>query len=245
MRFCCRVPTGSTSPPDPVSLLQVSDAVKEYRIGDQTIRALDNVTVTIEPADYAAIIGPSGSGKSTLMHLLGCLDTPDSGTVVVDGVDVSRADSDELSRVRNTRIGFVFQSFNLLSRLNVLENVELPMLYSGISRPERRERALAAIEMVGLGERVHNRPMQLSGGQCQRVAIARALVNQPKLILADEPTGNLDSRTGAAILETFERLNAEGRTIVLVTHDDHIADSAARRIEILDGRVNADSRRGG
>ena len=224
-----------------MALIEVSHAVKEYRIGEMRIRALDDVSLTIGDAEYAAVTGPSGSGKSTLMHLLGCLDTPDSGRVVVDGVDVSQAGSDELSRVRNTRIGFVFQSFNLLSRLDVLENVELPMLYSGVSGGERRERALQAIEVVGLQERMHNRPMQLSGGQCQRVAIARALVNRPRLLLADEPTGNLDSKTGAAILETFAALCGEGRTVVLVTHDDAIAAQTDRQIEILDGRVRFDS----
>ncbi len=222
-------------------LIEVNKASRAYKIGDQTIHALDRVSLCIEQGEYVAIIGPSGSGKSTLMHMLGCLDTPDSGSLVVDGVDISQADSDTLAMMRNTRIGFVFQSFNLLNRLDVLGNVELPMLYSGLSRSERRKRALQAIEAVGLAERIRNRPMQLSGGQCQRVAIARALVNQPKLILADEPTGNLDSKTGRAILDLFASLNAQGNTIVLVTHDDHIASNAARRIEILDGRIHHDS----
>ncbi len=229
------------SHPDTVALLEVQEVVKEYRIGEQQIRALDEVSLQIDDGEYAAIIGPSGSGKSTLMHLLGCLDTPDRGRVMVDGVDVSHATSDQLSVMRNTRIGFVFQSFNLLGRLNVLENVELPMLYSGISADERRERALDAIRLVGLQDRIHNRPLQLSGGQCQRVAIARSLVNRPKLLLADEPTGNLDSKTGATILKTFAELNANGRTVVLVTHDDHIAEQANRRIEIFDGKVSSDT----
>lgn len=224
-----------------MTLIQVNKASRAYHLGDQKILALDAVSLSINQGEYVAIIGPSGSGKSTLMHMLGCLDTPDSGSLIVDGVDISKADSDTLSKMRNSRIGFVFQSFNLLNRLDVLGNVELPMLYSGVPRAERRARALAAIEAVGLSERIHNRPMQLSGGQCQRVAIARALVNRPKLILADEPTGNLDSKTGRAILDLFADLHAQGNTIVLVTHDDQIAANAARRVEILDGRIHHDS----
>lgn len=222
-------------------LIEVNKVSRSYRIGDQTIRALDEVSLTIESGEYVAIIGPSGSGKSTLMHMLGCLDTPDAGTLTVDGVDITRANSDTLAHMRNSRIGFVFQSFNLLNNLDVLGNVELPMLYRGVGRTERHRRAADAIEAVGLTERIHNRPMQLSGGQCQRVAIARALVNRPKLILADEPTGNLDSRTGRTILDLFAGLNAAGNTIILVTHDDHIAANASRRVEVLDGRIRHDS----
>lgn len=220
-----------------MALIELTDVVKRYRIGTQEIRALDGVDLTIDSGEYAAVIGPSGSGKSTLMHLLGCLDIPTEGRVMIDGVDVSRANENLLSEMRNTRIGFVFQAFNLLSKLTVIENVELPLLYAGISGRERRKRALAAIERVGLGERGKNTPLQLSGGQMQRVAIARALVNDPRIVFADEPTGNLDSATGASIMQLFRDLNAQGRTIVLVTHDNEIADNAPRRIEIRDGKI--------
>ena len=218
-------------------LIELKDVVKRYRVGDQEILALDGINLSIEQGEYAAIIGPSGSGKSTLMHLLGCLDTPTSGTMNIDGVNVSRASSNLLSEMRNRKIGFVFQSFNLLGKFTVLQNVELPMIYAGVSARERRERALAAIECVGLSHRVENTPLQLSGGQMQRVAIARALVNNPRIVFADEPTGNLDSKTGATILELFRELSAQGRTIVLVTHDDKIAAQTPRRIEIRDGKM--------
>src|SRR5690606_13987406 len=186
---------------------------------------------------FAAIIGPSGSGKSTLMHLLGCLDTPSSGRMLVDGVDLSNASQNRLAEMRNEKIGFVFQAFNLLAKFNVLQNVELPMIYSGVSAKERRARAMEAIERVQLTNRMHNTPLQLSGGQMQRVAIARALVNRPKIIFADEPTGNLDSHTGATILELFRELSRQGRTIVLVTHDNEIAAQTPRRIVIRDGLI--------
>jgi putative ABC transport system ATP-binding protein len=218
-------------------LIELKDVVKRYRVGDQEILALDGINLSIEQGEYAAIIGPSGSGKSTLMHLLGCLDTPTSGTMNIDGVNVSRASSNLLSEMRNRKIGFVFQSFNLLGKFTVLQNGELPMIYAGVSARERRERALAAIERVGLSHRVENTPLQLSGGQMQRVAIARALVNNPRIVFADEPTGNLDSKTGATILELFRELSAQGRTIVLVTHDDKIAAQTPRRIEIRDGKM--------
>ncbi len=218
-------------------VIELQNVSKTYTIGEQTIHALDQVSLIIEDGEFSSIIGPSGSGKSTLMHLLGCLDTPTSGTVLIDGTDVSRASSNQLSRLRNQKIGFVFQSFNLLSRLNVYQNVELPMVYSNLPPAERHDRAMHAIQRVGLEERLHNRPMQLSGGQCQRVAIARAIVNQPKIILADEPTGNLDSKTGASILELFEELNGGGRTIILVTHDNHVAQRTPTRIVIKDGKI--------
>jgi len=218
-------------------LIELRNVTKRYKIGEQEILALNGITLDIEQGEYAAIIGPSGSGKSTLMHLLGCLDTPTSGTMHIDGVDVSRASSNRLSEMRNQKIGFVFQSFNLLPKMNVLQNVELPMIYSGISAKERHLRALAAIERVELQNRVKNTPLQLSGGQMQRVAIARALVNRPKIIFADEPTGNLDSKTGATILELFRELSQQGRTVVLVTHDGNIANKAPRRIEIHDGKI--------
>ena len=220
-----------------MALIELTDVTKRYRVGDQEIRALDGITLTIEQGEYAAIIGPSGSGKSTLMHLLGCLDIPTTGRVVIDGVDVSRASDGKLAEMRNAKIGFVFQSFNLLGKFTVLENVELPMIYSGVSKKERRARAIAAVERVGLMDRAKNTPLQLSGGQMQRVAIARALVNDPKIVFADEPTGNLDSSTGASILRLFRELSEQGRTIVLVTHDSEIADNAPRRIEIRDGKI--------
>lgn len=220
-----------------MALIELTDVVKRYRVGTQEIRALDGVDLTIESGEYAAVIGPSGSGKSTLMHLLGCLDTPTSGRVVVDGTDVSRATDNRLAEMRNRKIGFVFQAFNLLPKLTVLENVELPLLYAGVGSRERRMRASGAIERVGLADRVKSTPLQLSGGQMQRVAIARALVNDPRIVFADEPTGNLDSATGESILRLFKELNAQGRTIILVTHDGEIANNAPRRIEIRDGKV--------
>ncbi len=220
-----------------MALIELTEVTKRYRVGDQEIRALDGINLSIGRGEFAAIIGPSGSGKSTLMHLLGCLDTPTTGHVVIDGVDVSHASDGKLAEMRNKKIGFVFQSFNLLGKFNVLENVELPMIYSGASKKERRRRALAAVERVGLANRAKNTPLQLSGGQMQRVAIARALVNDPKIVFADEPTGNLDSTTGANILELFRELSQQGRTIVLVTHDSDIAANAPRRIELKDGRI--------
>jgi putative ABC transport system ATP-binding protein len=218
-------------------LIELRDVTKRYRVGEQEIHALAGISLEIEQGEFAAIIGPSGSGKSTLMHLLGCLDTPSTGTMRIDGVDVSRASENRLAEMRNQKIGFVFQAFNLLNKFNVLQNVELPMIYSSVPAKQRREKALAAIERVGLSHRVHNTPLQLSGGQMQRVAIARALVNDPKIIFADEPTGNLDSSTGATILEMFRNLSHQGRTIVLVTHDNGIAAKAPRRIEIRDGKI--------
>jgi putative ABC transport system ATP-binding protein len=220
-----------------MALIELRGVTKRYTIGEQEILALNGITLDIEQGEYAAIIGPSGSGKSTLMHLLGCLDTPTGGTMHLDGIDVSRAGGNKLSEMRNQKIGFVFQSFNLLPKLTVLQNVELPMIYSGISAKERHHRALAAIERVELQHRVRNTPLQLSGGQMQRVAIARALVNRPKIIFADEPTGNLDSKTGANILQLFRELSEQGSTIVLVTHDSKIAAQTPRRIEIADGLI--------
>ena len=220
-----------------MALIELTDVVKSYRVGEQEIRALDGVSLEIEAGEYAAVTGPSGSGKSTLMHLLGCLDTPTSGKVVIDGVDVSRASDGMLAEMRSGKIGFVFQAFNLLPKLSVLENVELPLLYAGDGFRRRRKRAFEAIERVGLADRVKNTPLQLSGGPMQRVAVARALVNDPKIVFADEPTGNLDSATGQSILQLFRELNAQGRTIVLVTHDSEIAATAPRQIVIRDGRI--------
>ncbi len=220
-----------------MSLVFLEDVKKSYRIGDQEIRALDGVTLRIEEGEFLSIIGPSGSGKSTLMHLLGCLDTPSSGRMEICGHDLSKASADKLADVRNREIGFVFQSFNLLPKLDVVHNVELPLIYSGISGRERRTRAIEVATTVGLGDRLGNRPTQLSGGQCQRVAIARALVNRPRILFGDEPTGNLDSATGEMILEMFRQLNRDGKTVVLVTHDPDVAAVSKRVIEIRDGRI--------
>ena len=220
-----------------MSLIELRSVSKIYHLGGEEIRALDDVSLDLDQGEFVSIIGPSGSGKSTLMHILGCLDSPTRGNVVLAGTDIAQASARELARVRNRTIGFVFQFFNLLPKLNVLQNVELPMIYAGIGSRERRERAEKALEMVELSHRLKNRPNQLSGGQQQRVAIARALVNNPKIILADEPTGNLDTHTGELILALFRRLAAEGRTVILVTHNPEIAAVTPRRIEIRNGKI--------
>jgi putative ABC transport system ATP-binding protein len=220
-----------------VALLELRNVSKIYHTGGEEIRALDDVTLDLHQGDFISIIGPSGSGKSTLMHVLGCLDSPTRGEVVLDGVDISKATTSQLARIRNRTIGFVFQSFNLLPKLNVLQNVELPMVYAGLGGKARHERAVKALELVELGHRLKNRPNQLSGGQQQRVAIARALVNDPKIILADEPTGNLDTHTGEVILNLFRELSTQGRTVILVTHNPEIAAVTPRRIEIRNGKV--------
>lgn len=220
-----------------MSLVELRNVSKLYRLGGEEIHALDNVSLDIEAGEFISIIGPSGSGKSTLMHILGCLDTPTSGTVTLDGIAIQKATSRDLAAIRNRKIGFVFQFFNLLPKLTVLQNVELPMIYSGIGSRERGEKAMAALESVEMANRAKHRPSQLSGGQQQRAAIARALVNSPRIVFADEPTGNLDSHTGEAILSLFRRLSTEGRTIVLVTHDPEIAAVTPRRIEIRDGKI--------
>src|SRR3954470_4166683 len=218
-------------------LVELRNVSKIYHLGGEEIRALDDVSLDIESGEFISIIGPSGSGKSTLMHILGCLDSPTKGTIQLDGKMIHDSSGAELARVRNQKIGFVFQFFNLLPKLNVLQNVELPMIYSGVSAKERRQRAVAALEMVDLLNRSKHRPMQLSGGQQQRVAIARALVNNPRIVFADEPTGNLDSHTGETILALFRKLSQEGRTIALVTHDPEIAAVTPRKIEIRDGKI--------
>ena len=220
-----------------MSLIHLEGLSKVYRVGDQEIRALDEVNLRIEEGEFIAIIGSSGSGKSTLMHLLGCLDTPTAGRMEICGKDLAKASNDELARVRNREIGFVFQAFNLLPKLDVVSNIALPLIYAGVPSRERLARARKVAADVGLGERLSNRPPQLSGGQCQRVAIARALVNNPRILFADEPTGNLDSATGKMILEMFDALHASGKTIVLVTHDPAIAARSRRVIEIRDGRI--------
>src|SRR6266851_4921602 len=221
-----------------MALVELRNVCKIYHLGGEEIRALDGVSLDIEPGEFISIIGPSGSGKSTLMHILGCLDSPTSGTIKLDGTMIHDASPRELARIRNRKIGFVFQFFNLLPKLNVLQNVELPMVYSGLPARKRRERAMEALQMVEMENRARHRPMQLSGGQQQRAAIARALVNHPKIVFADEPTGNLDSHTGEVILELFRTLSQEGRTIALVTHDPEIAAVTPRRIEIRDGKIS-------
>jgi putative ABC transport system ATP-binding protein len=222
-----------------MALVELRNVSKIYHLGGEEIRALDDVTLDIASGEFISIIGPSGSGKSTLMHILGCLDSPTKGTINLDGTHIQNARPRDLARIRNEKIGFVFQFFNLLPKLNVLQNVELPMIYSAAPKRERQDRALAALKLVGMENRAKHRPMQLSGGQQQRAAIARALVNDPRIIFADEPTGNLDSNTGEAILQLFCQLSQEGRTIALVTHDPEIAARTPRRIEIRDGKVAA------
>ena len=223
-----------------MALIELRNVRKIYRIADEEVRALDGIDLNIEQGELVSIIGPSGSGKSTLMHVLGCLDTPTEGTMTIDEINVSRASSNQLAAIRNRKIGFVFQSFNLLPRLTVLQNVELPMIYSGIASRERRRRAMAALERVDLTHRIKHRPSQLSGGQSQRVAIARALVNHPSIILADEPTGNLDSKTSYSIMDLFEELHNRGNTIIMVTHEEDIAKYAHRIVRLRDGLIETD-----
>src|ERR671938_484325 len=220
-----------------MALIETVDLWKTYVMGSEEIHALRGVSIQIERGEYVAIMGPSGSGKSTLMNLIGCLDTPSSGEYWLNGTLVSRMSDDELARVRNKEIGFVFQTFNLLPRATALHNVELPLVYAGVSADERKRRAIGALERVQLADRMSHRPNELSGGQRQRVAIARALVNNPSILLADEPTGNLDSKTGAEIMALFERLHKAGNTIVLVTHESDVAAFAYRTIQIRDGQV--------
>lgn len=232
----------STSTPPPPLLLQATDLTKRYTMGGQTVHALRGVSLTVAEGEFVAIMGASGSGKSTLMNILGCLDQPTSGRYVLGGEAVEGLDGDALASVRNRRIGFVFQQFNLLPRTSALENVELPMLYAGVKPEQRRERALRALQRVGLGERSHHTPAELSGGQQQRVAIARALVNNPQLILADEPTGALDSRTSEDIMRLLSELNDQGMTVVLVTHESDVAAWAARCLVFKDGMMVEDRR---
>jgi putative ABC transport system ATP-binding protein len=226
------------------ALIHLWGVTKTYDAGELAVEALRGVDLDIEKGQMVAVIGPSGSGKSTLMHIMGCLDTPTGGTYHLDGEDVSEMSSFRLASVRNRKIGFVFQTFNLLPKASVLRNIELPLLYGGTSRSERKERAQEALAQVGLGDRAKHRPSELSGGQRQRAAIARALVNQPQLILADEPTGNLDSKTGLEILEIFDRMHQRGETVLIVTHDPRIAERCQRVVEIVDGQIVADSLRG-
>jgi len=225
-----------------VGLIEVKALTKVYRNGNLSVEALRGIDMFIGEGEFTAIMGPSGSGKSTMMNILGCLDRATEGSYRLEGVDVSKMDDNELAGIRNQKIGFVFQTFNLLPRINALRNVELPMLYANVSPKERTHRAMEALDRVGLGDRVHHKPNELSGGQRQRVAIARALVNNPAVILADEPTGNLDSISGEEIMVIFQRLNREGVTVIIVTHEPEIAAHTHRRIVFRDGRIQADER---
>jgi putative ABC transport system ATP-binding protein len=225
-----------------MALIETQDLWKTYTMGDEEIHALRGVSIQIDKGEYVAIMCPSGSGKSTLMNLIGCLDTPSKGTYLLNSKEVSTMNDNELARIRNEEIGFVFQTFNLLPRATALHNVELPLVYAGVSSKERLERARQALDRVELSQRMTHKPNELSGGQRQRVAIARALVNNPSILLADEPTGNLDSKTGVEIMALFERLHAAGNTIVLVTHEADVAAHAKRQILIRDGRVEKDIR---
>jgi len=232
--------TNGNSTTSSTNLMEIEDLWKTYQMGAEEIHALRGVTFQIEKGSYVAIMGPSGSGKSTLMNLIGCLDTPTKGKYLLNTRLVSEMDDDELAHIRNREIGFVFQTFNLLPRASALHNVELPLIYNGTPSAERKERAIKALQAVELGERLYHRPNELSGGQRQRVAIARALVNNPSLILADEPTGNLDSQTSNEIMILFDELHSRGNTIILVTHETDIANHAHRAIRLLDGKIHSD-----
>ncbi len=226
-----------------MALIETHDLWKSYEMGEEKVHALSGVSIQIDRGEYVAIMGPSGSGKSTLMNLIGCLDTPSKGSYLLNGKQVSEMNDDELARIRNEEIGFVFQTFNLLPRATALHNVELPLIYAGLSSKARADRASQALDKVELSDRKHHRPNQLSGGQRQRVAIARALVNNPSILLADEPTGNLDTKTGVEIMSLFERLHEAGNTIIIVTHEAEVAEHAHRVIHIRDGKVEKDVRR--
>ena len=219
------------------ALIEFQDVCKTYEMGDSVVRAADHISMQIQKGEFVAIVGQSGSGKSTCMNIIGCLDVPTSGTYLLNGQDVGRMDKDQLAEIRNRMLGFIFQQYNLLPKLTLLENVEVPMMYAGVPRAERRERAKVALVMVGLGGKLGHKPAQLSGGQQQRVSIARALVGEPAVILADEPTGALDSRTGREVLVLLQQLHAAGNTVVLITHDNSIAVQAQRIIRLEDGHV--------
>ena len=224
-------------------LIEVTNLKKTYQLGDIEVPAVRGIDMSIEKNEYLAIMGPSGSGKSTLMNIIGCLDVPTEGSYILDSKDVSKLNDDELAEIRNRKIGFVFQTFNLLPRADALHNVELPLIYSGLPRAKRKEMAEAALNKVGLGDRMHHKPNELSGGERQRVAIARALVNNPAIILADEPTGNLDSNTGEEIMEIFEQIHAGGNTIILITHEEYIANHSNRVVRLLDGLIQSDEKK--
>ncbi len=221
-------------------VISCEDLARHYRVGNQTVKALRSVSLTIQKGEYVAIMGPSGSGKSTFMNIIGCLDTPSRGTYILNGTDVSKLEDNKLAEIRNKEIGFVFQTFNLLPRYSALENVMLPLIYAGFNFDERRTRALEVLNQVGLSDRVSHKPNELSGGQRQRVAVARALVNKPSIILADEPTGNLDSRTSVEIMNLFNDIHSLGNTIILVTHEEDIALHAHRVIRLRDGKIDRD-----
>lgn len=223
-------------------LIEVENLAKIYTMGSVEVHALRGITFTIDQQEFVSIMGPSGSGKSTLMDILGCLSKPTSGTYLLEGTDVGNMSDNQLAVIRNKKIGFIFQAFNLLPRTTALHNVELPLIYAGVGRRERRRRAQAALEAVGLADRTHHKSNELSGGQIQRVAIARALVNEPSMMFADEPTGNLDTKSGAEIMEIFDRLNEEGNTIIMVTHERYIAEHAHRIIHLRDGVIEEDER---
>jgi len=226
------------------TMIALSDVRKFYDMGDVQVRALDGVSMTIEKGEYIAVMGPSGSGKSTLMNIVGCLDTPTSGSYRLNEREIANMEDNELADIRNREIGFIFQTFNLLPRTDALQNVELPLVYAGLARRERRAQAESALDAVGLGDRMHHKPNEMSGGQRQRVAIARALVNNPSIVLADEPTGNLDSKTGEEIMGLIDELHDRGNTIILVTHENFLADRAARVVRLHDGNVVSDERNG-
>lgn len=226
-----------------MSLINIKEIKRDFKLGSEVLHVLKGINLNIEKGEYVALMGPSGSGKSTLMNLLGCLDTPTSGTYILNGKDVSKLTDNELAEIRNKEIGFVFQTFNLMPRTTALDNVALPMVYAGISSNERKQRATEVLKDVGLADRMDHKPNQLSGGQRQRVAVGRALVNRPSIILADEPTGNLDSKTSIEIMNLFDEIHAKGNTVILVTHEEDIAKHAHRIIRLRDGMIESDERR--
>lgn len=228
-----------------MSVIELKDIMKTYQMGDSVVYALYHVNLKIEPGEFTSIMGPSGSGKSTMMNILGCLDRPTSGEYFLDGKEIAGYDDDELAHTRNAKIGFVFQNFNLLAKLTAQENVALPLVYAGVDEEERMERAKKALEAVGLGDRLEHKPMEMSGGQRQRVAIARALINNPAIIMADEPTGNLDTKSSYEIMDIFKKMNESGKTVVMVTHEPDIAEQTKRILVMRDGQLVSDERSGG